>query len=67
MSSLAAALEQLSTFRTNNSRASQETLKNAKTVILAAGKLGDDGAGFDLAGTCHACQVQTPLCPAGSV
>nr|GAT43275.1 predicted protein [Mycena chlorophos] len=41
--SLAGALEQLSAFRANNSRSSQETFKQAKTIIRAAGKTGDDG------------------------
>ncbi|KAF7329893.1 TPR-REGION domain-containing protein [Mycena kentingensis (nom. inval.)] len=41
---LASALDDLSRFRTNNSRASQETFqKHASTVLKSYTKLGDDG------------------------
>jgi hypothetical protein len=58
--SLSSALEKLATFRTNNSRASQETFKvgaifrhgtliqnrlqNASVILKSAKQLGDDGA-----------------------
>ncbi|KAF7292845.1 TPR-REGION domain-containing protein [Mycena indigotica] len=41
--SLATALDQLSTFRTNNSRSSQETFKHASVIIKSSQKIGDDG------------------------
>ncbi|KAJ7216560.1 hypothetical protein GGX14DRAFT_442004 [Mycena pura] len=41
--SLASALDKLATFRTNNTRASQETFKNASVIMKTARKLGDDG------------------------
>ncbi|KAF8208337.1 TPR-like protein [Mycena galopus ATCC 62051] len=41
--SLASALEKLATFRANNSRASQETFKNATIILKSSQRLGDDG------------------------
>ncbi|KAJ6481719.1 hypothetical protein C8R45DRAFT_1002827 [Mycena sanguinolenta] len=41
--SLSSALDKLATFRTNNSRASQETFKNATIILKSAKQLGDDG------------------------
>ncbi|KAF7366539.1 TPR-REGION domain-containing protein [Mycena sanguinolenta] len=41
--SLSSALDKLATFRTNNSRSSQETFKNASIVLKSAKQLGDDG------------------------
>ncbi|KAJ7481637.1 hypothetical protein FB451DRAFT_1130011 [Mycena latifolia] len=41
--SLASALEKLATFRTNNTRASQETFRTASVILKSAQKLGDDG------------------------
>ncbi|KAF7341973.1 TPR-REGION domain-containing protein [Mycena venus] len=41
--SLSSALEKLATFRTNNTRASQETFKNASIILKSAKQLGDDG------------------------
>ncbi|KAJ7164968.1 hypothetical protein C8R46DRAFT_900992 [Mycena filopes] len=41
--SLSSALEKLATFRTNNTRASQETFKNASVILKTAKQLGDDG------------------------
>ncbi|KAJ6588472.1 hypothetical protein B0H19DRAFT_207703 [Mycena capillaripes] len=41
--SLSSALEKLATFRTNNTRASQETFKNASVILKSAKQLGDDG------------------------
>ncbi|KAJ7057100.1 hypothetical protein C8F01DRAFT_1153418 [Mycena amicta] len=43
MATLATALEQLSTFRTNNSRSSQETFKHASKIIKSSYSTGDDG------------------------
>ncbi|KAJ7777856.1 hypothetical protein DFH07DRAFT_936496 [Mycena maculata] len=42
--SLSSALERLATFRTNNTRASQETFEHASVIMKSAQKLGDDGA-----------------------
>jgi hypothetical protein len=42
--SLSSALEKLATFRTNNTRASQQTFANASVILKSAQKLGDDGA-----------------------
>ncbi|KAJ7846360.1 hypothetical protein B0H14DRAFT_935380 [Mycena olivaceomarginata] len=41
--SLSSALARLATFRTNNTRASQETFKNASIILKSAKQLGDDG------------------------
>ncbi|KAJ7507292.1 hypothetical protein B0H11DRAFT_2153665 [Mycena galericulata] len=41
--SLSSALERLATFRTNNTRASQETFEHASVIMRSAAKLGDDG------------------------
>ncbi|KAJ7248603.1 TPR-like protein [Mycena haematopus] len=41
--SLSSALDKLATFRTNNTRASQETFKNASIILKSAKQLGDDG------------------------
>ncbi|KAJ6511393.1 hypothetical protein C8R47DRAFT_732740 [Mycena vitilis] len=41
--SLSSALERLATFRNHNTRASQETFKNASIILKSAKQLGDDG------------------------
>ncbi|KAJ7093990.1 hypothetical protein B0H15DRAFT_831508 [Mycena belliarum] len=41
--SRSSALEKLATFRTNNTRASQETFQTASVILKSAQKLGDDG------------------------
>ncbi|KAJ7757043.1 hypothetical protein B0H16DRAFT_1537845 [Mycena metata] len=41
--SLSSSLEKLATFRTNNTRASQETFQNASVILKTAKQLGDDG------------------------